>query len=316
MRALLWMFFIFLGSAKAFAEETPQQRGKRVKNEIRLCLSDVREYIAKKIDAAVVIEDPFPHLIIEDILPEHLYEECLRHWPNNSRFQAGKRSSVYVTQGAVEGTSLNFCEKHFWRTFGEVIVNRYIKPRILAKLLPYFPLKLGMKDVDLEQVKTNATDYFFNSRQDGLVLDRGGYTIPAHVDKLNIFAQMLLYFPRSSETNHLGTVFYRGSSHSLKELSSFGGTFSKKALPIAKKVSYNPNILVVFLQCPFAWHGVERTQGSELRRLYVSPIMMTPEFIQETYGEVYKRSLVDDYFFEARFLNPRNIHVWGETYAN
>ena len=78
---------------------------------------------------------------------------------------------------------------------------------------------------------------------------------------------------------------------------------------------YRPNQLVVFLQSPLAWHGVDPVPPGQVRRLFFSPLKFSPEFMEDFYEE-YPRSLIQDYFFESRFMDAiKNSNIWDENYT-
>jgi len=295
---LLFFSFVQIG-AQGKISIIQQENFKR---KIALCLDGVKDYISVKIDEAKVIEEPFPHIIVEEILPVHLYKEILKHWPKRDVFfhKGYKIRGRIRTTHREETAFSNKNDQLFWDLFGEVVVNYYIKPAIVKKLLPYFYLKEGMEEIDLKEMRDNLSDYILpSSFKDSLIQDEEGYFIRPHVDQIGMFAQMLIYFARpGDDVRGLGTVFYKGDRAKMDSLDK-AIYIDVKNLTRYKKVPYRPNQLVAFLQCPFAWHGVDRTKSGQVRRLYLCPISMRPEFINEHYCDF---NLISYYFFMQTLL--------------
>lgn len=124
----------------------------------------------------------------------------------------------------------------------------------------------------------------------------------------------MLYFPMDDQHDHLGTLFYHGDPSSTPN--NIYEVKNPTNIKFAKKVPYRPNTLLVFIQSPTAWHGFERPENMDpeyQRRLFVSPLFFSPEFMERNYGNIYSRSLIDEYFFDHRFLQKKNwISIWGD----
>lgn len=305
-----------LGRLRQLALKKPKKRPNEaplVMSEIETCLKGMDEHIAHVIDQAQIIEDPFPHLVVEHFLPEELYKHACNIWPENENFAGAKNSkrfSLPVTYGCLEDTDLPKNQKVFWRLFGEVIINRYLKPRLAEKFKPYISLKLGLEQIGDAFDPHRDT---CNLRQDCLIVDRDLCNMPPHVDQLNMFAQIMLYFPTDHHHEEMGTVFYHGDpSTKPNEIYEVKNPANIK---FAKKISYIPNKLVVFMQTPNAWHGFERPENLDptyQRRLFLSPLFLSPEFMTRHYSTIYSRTLIDEYFFDHRFLQKKNwINIWA-----
>lgn len=50
-----------------------------VKSEISVCLIGINDFIIERFKKVVVEKEPYPHLIVENILPIDLYYEALLH---------------------------------------------------------------------------------------------------------------------------------------------------------------------------------------------------------------------------------------------
>lgn len=169
-------------------------------------LRKTKDHIAKKFAEVAVNDDPYPHLVIQNILPSDLYDQMQFYWPDSSTFDHQNRVNkhLYITQGCAEQRNLTTDQKLFWRIFGEVVMG-YIKEHVIQSLMPYLNWKFpNLTDEQLEKIKNEIC--FFNSRQDSLMEHHYGYYIPPHVDQAYVFAAMLLYCPPDNSHIELGTT--------------------------------------------------------------------------------------------------------------
>ena len=302
------------------SSQKPPKKAKKandaplVKQAISLCLAGMDAHIARVMEQTQVIEDPFPHLVVENLLPEKLYQHACSIWPASSEFAGGKnaqRHTLPVTYGCLEDTTLPKDQKVFWRIFGEVIVNRYLKPKLADKFKPFLCQKLGLEESWNSFHPDRDT---CNLRQDCLIIDRDCPNMLPHIDQLNMLAQIMIYFPEDDEHQEMGTVFYEGSPSTTPN--NIYEVNNPADIRFAKKVPYRPNTLVVFIQSPTAWHGYERPKHVDpqyARRLYLSPLFFSPEFMERHYKGIYSRSTLDEYFFDHRFLHRKNwVNIWGD----
>lgn len=122
--------------------------GPVVRTQISKCLTGMSEHITNTLEKAYVQTDPFPHLIVENFLPEDFYKHASEMWPATEEFAGAKNAKRFVlpiTYGCLEATNMPKDQKVFWRLFGEVIVNRYLKPKLAEKFKPYLSQKINLQ---------------------------------------------------------------------------------------------------------------------------------------------------------------------------
>ncbi len=118
-------------------------------------LRKAKEHIDRKFAEAIVDDDPYPHLIIQGILPEALYEQMQFFWPSSNVFDHQHRVNrhLYVTQGCAEQRNLTPDQMLFWRIFGEVVMG-YIKEQVKLSLMPFLNWKFpSASGEQLEKIK-------------------------------------------------------------------------------------------------------------------------------------------------------------------
>lgn len=275
---------------------------------IKNILNHQYDHIDKKIEEAKVELNPFPHILIEGVFTDELYKNMHRLWPKSQEFIGDNRSILPVTYGCLECTGLTTEQKIFWRMFGEVIVNRYIKQKLILKLAPYICLKHRLGDFSSQDL-TYLTD-FTNLRQDCLVQDLGSYQISPHIDQLNIFAALLFYLPEDFDHQEFGTELLSG-----QPCENPNEIYEGHEMLLVRKIPYKPNTLLCFLQTPSSWHRVSpiKDRKGYIRKLYLAPIFLSPEFVSRHYQDIYDRSIEDEYYFDHRFLSKKNWkNIWGK----
>jgi hypothetical protein len=244
-------------------------------------------------------------LVIRDILPSDIYAYLLSTWPEEDSFDRNSvvRKRLPVTQGCSERRALTSEQKEAWETFGEIIVNNYIKEKTIELFSSCLPYKCPF--LDKEQIaELSSRLQFCHARCDGLNLDKYGYSIDPHVDQSHIFAAILLYFPSDTKHVEYGTVLYK----SLVNRTSIDVVFPPKEefVPV-KTLPFLPNTLVVFLQTPSAWHGVELiTEEDYIRKAYHATVSLKPELVEEIYGSsLYQAEAL--YSSDLLYLDPKNF---------
>ncbi|MCB1110526.1 MAG: hypothetical protein KDK64_06050 [Chlamydiia bacterium] len=301
-----WIYLIFCASLLFCSSAQAKDRMEEI---VSLCVGeDVLDYIREKIEKTPVEESPFPHFIIEDILPETLYEAGQSFWPHPNCFYAKgfphhgpvHRLHVCTSLGSIEHSSLTPEQKMFWRTFGEVVVNHYMKPLIAQKLLNYIHYKFpGATPEQLNALKKSFEFYPFH--YDSLLIDDANYFIDPHVDGVKTFAQCLLYFPEDNDHQDLGTKFFRGPPFRKGHYNS-----CVAALKLEKHVRYKRNTLVVFLQSPTSWHSADTSPYPDthyLRKMFLMTLRTSPEAVNQIYN--LQETLTDWYYQDFNQVNPR-----------
>lgn len=286
----------------------PQQR-HQMEEIVAFCVENgVFDHIQEKIESTPVLTYPFPHFVIEGILPEDLYEACQQFWPDKNCFYSKgfphhgpvTRLHICTNLGTIEHSSLNSEQKMFWRAFGEIVANHYIKPLVTKKLLDFINYKFPQ--LNSQQINELKQDFeFYPFHYDSLLIDNSEYFIAPHVDGVKTFAQCLLYFPDDDDHQELGTKFFEGPP--FKE-GHYNDCISK--LRLSKHVRYKRNTLVVFLQSPTSWHSADVSPYPDrnyLRKMFLLTIRTSPEAVNKIYN--LSETLTDWYFKDFNQINPR-----------
>jgi hypothetical protein len=147
--------------------------------------------------------DPFPHLLIEDLLPEDAADELVAALPSSVFFRRNaKRHQVQVPFAFAPAYS-----RLVWGIFFEKVVAETVLPAVTEKFRPalddyvraHWPHLGSMREAGIELRVTNSR----------LMLRRPGYVIKPHRDPRWAFLTCLVYLPRPSDVESYGTQLYR-----------------------------------------------------------------------------------------------------------
>ena len=147
--------------------------------------------------------EPFPHVIIDNLLPEDACDELIGALPASVFF----KRNVKRHQLQVPFTFAPAYSRLVWDIFFDTVVTRTLVPAVTEKFRPAldefvrtnWPQMGSMADAGI-------TLRVANSR---LMLRRPGYVIKPHRDPRWAFLTCLVYLPRPTDADAYGTQLYR-----------------------------------------------------------------------------------------------------------
>lgn len=239
----------------------------------------------------VIVEtDPFPYILVEDILPEDFYlalsnswpEECLTHSPT---FATHWRRGLKISDP--NWLKREAYSHDLWKEFVIFVVNGIIRPKIGDLFRKYSYCRFG-RDVNVS----------FSKRGEDQIFEDIGNGISPHIDSVTAFAALCVYFPDINDHQHmdLGTHFYRNVD-GMESIDTGYAPLEKCRL--VKVTPYRPNTLCAFMQTPHSWHGtsLHNPYVGYKRRLYFGHIFLTPQFLLDYYGQQFGPNLDEDHAY-------------------
>ena len=214
----------------------------------------VRDFVLRRIGAAPVVREPFPHCIVDGVFPAGFYEAILDHWPEESSWRALSESGrvskgqyserLVLLMNDAEYGRLDEGRRRFWRdTVGSWLLGARLRTALLEKFAP----ELAHSGFGALPEETAA---------DALIVsDRTDYAIGPHTDAPHRVVSLLFYLPEDATFSRFGTSLYaprdpdfrcKGGPHH-----PFG-PFDR-----VKTVGFVPNRLVAFPKSDRCFHGVE-----------------------------------------------------------
>jgi len=209
---------------------------------------EIHAHITRRIEAATVISSPFPHAVIDRLLPDALYQALIRGLPPVELFNdraANERELAVPFKIAPEYA------RQVWTYMARSVVERMLTPALLQLFKPVLNAFLSQcfpafGDDAINRLPLHASD--------GRVLLRTrGYHIPPHRDPKWGFVTCLLYLARKGDEESWGTQIY-----SVEGDEEARGTMPNWIDPTrchkVSDITYVPNRALVFLNSAGA-HG-------------------------------------------------------------
>ena len=205
-----------------------------------------------------LIRDPYPHVVIENALPDHIYDQLEREWPmqqllDTAPFDDGicyrLKSDQMLKQGVVSDIWKRFAEYHTSATFFNEVKNIFgdlvpVVEDIHNTISPRGWDKGGDKiGTDCQAVMHQPID--FSSRT-------------PHIDNPREIYAGLLYMPYADDKSTGGEFQIHETRDNVTEVNKNGGrAVGDKAGKIVKSVPYKRNTMVMFCNnSPKAIHSV------------------------------------------------------------
>jgi len=249
-------------------------------------------YIEERFEHAEISADPFPHIVIKDILSEDYYQDLCNNWPSKS---FDKQSPIWRKLIEVGNTQKWGGEpQDKWIEFASLVDN-VIKRKIAEVFYPLTPHRFGypLPSGSLCNAASHFEHRLFQDYHHGVGI---------HIDKAYKLAAVMIYFPIDYQEEHsiLGTVLYRHKNH--KESIDYASANNNDCIAI-KQLPYAPNTLCVFFQAPHGWHSAPMESSYQKvrsslasRRSYFTNIYLTPTFMKTAYGTMFGSK--EDFFCE------------------
>ena len=234
----------------------------------------VKEHVLRRIGAAPVLREPFPHCIVDGVFPAEFYEDILEHWPEEESWRPigetgrvkGASSAQRMVIRAAEDLGRLGAGAAFWRALASWLGEDAFRAAILQK----FGEELSANGFGAD-LRATAAEIL-------LISDRTDYAIGPHTDHPQRVASLLFYLPEDDTFRRFGTRFYAPLDPAFRCRGGPHYGFAKFRL--AASADFVPNRLVMFPKSDRCFHGVEpvdlpgidrRLLIYNLRRVTASP---------------------------------------------
>jgi hypothetical protein len=148
--------------------------------------------------------DPFPHIVIDNLLPDDVSTELIRAMPSTAFFKTEDMTRQELEVPFVFAPEYS---RVMWNTFFHKVIAEAMVPAIMEKFRPALDDFLRTHWPELGSMsEAGITLRVSNSR---LLLRRPGYVIKPHRDPRWAFLTCLVYLPQTSEHQVYGTQLYR-----------------------------------------------------------------------------------------------------------
>jgi hypothetical protein len=224
-------------------------------------LGDVEAHIAAAVAEAPLSDRPFPHMLMEQVLPEWLYEMLRRAWPAAEFFGQPKPSRRILDLGEGHGSFAQLPDtlQRFWVTLQSEVLQRMLGGAMVHRYASCFDAKFerllpgyaagGWRTFGLEFERA------------GLMMHSPGFELRPHIDSSRYAVVYLLYCPADDAHLEEGTDLYEmpaTASAGATGVHSMRTSYPEIPPGIAPTVSlpYRRNSLATFLVAERSLHGV------------------------------------------------------------
>jgi hypothetical protein len=224
----------------------------------------VREVIA----AATVHTDPYPHMVLEPLLPPGAFQTLVEAVPSEEFFEGEKHLDLRGL--GLPTTIVPLFSRIIWRSLRADIVGPVMGPAIAERFRPYARdfLRHSLGD-DFVDDALALPLYPHGLR---LMLRRRGWTLPPHCDPRDQFISTLLYLAPPGEGDTYGTQLFRVLEENF--VPRYANTYYPEdeglGCELVKTMPYRGNLCLSFLNLGGGAHGAAvpaDAQPPDLKRL-------------------------------------------------
>jgi hypothetical protein len=229
-----------------------------------------------KLQKATVEREPFPHLLVEKLLPSEVMKAINAFYPSIEMMDSMPKSRtgnpyahefrrmLSLNQETLQG--MEKTQKQFWKLFGNYV---QLMAPLLLKRLPTPPEGQKYREVEPEQLRTRID----------LWSDRGGYQITPHTDAPHKLATFLLYCSDDPSLASEGTSIFRPLDASFTCWK--GKQWPMEQFEEVYRAPYASNHLFGFRKTDRSFHGKLPVAASTSDRRTIAITVQTKESFVE-----------------------------------
>lgn len=208
----------------------------------------IAAHVEQALASATVSTDPFPHAVVEPLLPPALFERLLASLPSGVYWQSSGRSRDYWE---VETDVGPWDTEVLWRFLDRRIVDRVLRPVAVGRfrhlLDEHWQRGFGI----------DGSTVTYRTVEGRLQRRRWGYTLRPHLDPPHAALTGLFYLAKPGDDPQHGTKLYRPSSPlPARRLGIFYPEDNGIALEHVQTVPFRPNTLLLWMT-PVGTHGAD-----------------------------------------------------------
>ena len=208
---------------------------------IKLVVDDLFE----RIKCSSVRKEPFPHLVVDDFLPQNFYKQLARQLDSDdfsSRYQKGlyggeNRYCVDLTDFvAWQNSGCRLSTAIHEKNYKSLLSMREQWLQLFVKILLKNEKKFCSVLCSKLREENFRGDYFFHI---SMAKDRHGFVVEPHTDSSDNVFTVLFYAPETDCNRQFGLTVYNWNRE------------------FCHKIPFLPNRLIVFVPTNQTWHGVD-----------------------------------------------------------
>lgn len=230
-------------------------------------------HVRERVDAAVLVAEPGPHMVITDLLPPDLYALLMETMPPPDRFDIADKFKANFDPNST--TIAPERSRQTWKWFQQDLIDEVLSPILLERFLPSLTAAYrALFGPGLVEKALRLRQHTFRGR---LMLRRPGYRLKPHRDSKIVAITGLIYFARAGDSAEYGTDLYRvQNDQQASSMKTFYPESYGARVDLARSIPFIGNTALVFLNVPGMAHGAafprEATQMERYAyQFYIGP---------------------------------------------
>lgn len=224
------------------AHESTEKTVERLRTALAAFDADrIRSHVAAAVAAAPLDSEPFPHIVIDKLLPDDAYDQLVKAIPPRVFFEHLDRNHQEVMVPSVLAPLVS---REIWAAFYAQVVTDALVPGLIDKFRApldqlvrrYWPSHQSLADANIR----------LELLMSRILLRRPGYSIKPHRDPRWALATCLVYLPPRKAVQFFGTELC--SVRREPEHRSHGALWMDDAdVDVVKSVTGRPNTALAFV---------------------------------------------------------------------
>ena len=211
----------------------------------------VSAHVRQAIDAAALLDDPFPHMVVDDVVPRDVFKMMLRAIPPEEFFGDTDYTKQNLRIPANDAPKLTMRVWQFVDDVARTVVVPAVLDRFRAPLQRHYGAIFGdaftARAAALAQAPSGGR----------VMLRRPGYHLAPHRDPKRAMLTCLMYLAAPGDDESYGTKIFRVSDdHESSYTQTYYPEQAGARCELVKTVPFRPNSMLVFLNGTGA-HGAD-----------------------------------------------------------
>lgn len=212
-----------------------------------------------KVERAEIRSDPFPHLVVPDLLPEPFFAELEAAIPPMELFEPSSRGLKFDLPLLEKNSYFKGAPESFkapWRRLRDEIYRAQIAPVLVSRLEQQLREKYA--DVLSPELADEIMAGGLVSSDGRIMARRPGYNLKPHLDSAHFGITTLLYFTAADDASSGALCLFRPER--MPELLDVSTYYPERvegiAVELVEEIPIRRNLFVAFLNRRDALHGV------------------------------------------------------------
>jgi len=216
----------------------------------RLDAVRIAAHVRAAIESAVLVSEPYEHMVVERLLPQDVYDLLIESIPPEPFFDdrdSIKRNLRFPMELGPTLTGM------VWGFFDELVTDQMIRPAVLERFAA--PLQHHYESIFGPDFRARASVMPHRVNSGRLMLRRRGYHLDPHRDPKHSMLTCLVYFARPGDDEAFGTEIFSVANDSDADYKqTYYPEQAGNTCTLVKVVPFRPNSMLVFLNSRGA-HG-------------------------------------------------------------